>query len=299
MSTVLYDSPGPRARVRNVILAVVTIIIVLGIVGFVIYRFADTGQFSAKKWELFRYTAVWREIGLATLRTLSAFVVAAVGSLLLGLLLSIGRNSAHVWVRWPVTVVTEIFRAIPVLILMMIMYYGLPPLGLDFITPYIAVVTGLILYNGSVLAEAFRSGIEALPPGQAEAAYAIGMRKSSVMAIILYPQAIRSMMPVIISQLVVVLKDTALGFIVTFQELLFLAKFYGTAGDYEFPIIPSTIVFGTIYVVLCLLLAGFAKWVEIRTGRSKKIATDPDQIDDQGAAETKSMALKSSTDQLG
>lgn len=293
MSSVLYDAPGPRARVRNRILAVVTILIVLAFLGFIIYRFIETGQFSAKKWELFAYGAVWRAIGGATLTTLSAFIVAAIGSLVLGLLLSIGRVSAHAWVRWPVTVFTEIFRAIPVLILMMIMYYGLPPLGFDFITPYIAVVTGLILYNGSVLAEVFRSGIESLPSGQAEAGYAIGMRKTAVMSIILYPQAIRSMMPVIISQLVVVLKDTALGFIVTFQELLFLAKFYGSQVTYGSPIIPATIIFGSIYIGLCLILAGVAKWTEIRTRHSTKLPKDPSARERQAAAETKAIATQS------
>jgi len=292
MSTVLYDAPGPRARIRNRILAVVTIFVVAAILGFVIFRFFITGQFTAEKWQLFRYTAVWRAIGNATLTTLSAFIVAAVGSLVLGLLLSIGRVSSHAWLRWPVTVFTEIFRAIPVLILMMMMYYGLPPLGFDFITPYVAVVVGLILYNGSVLAEVFRSGIESLPRGQSEAGYAIGLRKTGVMSIILYPQAIRAMMPVIISQLVVVLKDTALGFIVTFQELLYLAKFYGSQVDYGAPIIPSTIIFGSIYIGLCLILAGVAKWVEVRTKRSKRLPQDPDAADAIGAAETKAIATQ-------
>ncbi|GAB2522078.1 amino acid ABC transporter permease [Paramicrobacterium agarici] len=299
MSTVLYDAPGPRARVRNRLLAVITVVIVVAIIGFVLYRFAMTGQFTAEKWELFRYTAVWRAIGMATLTTLSAFIVAAIGSLLLGLVLSIGRVSSHRWVRWPVTVFTEIFRAIPVLILMMIMYYGLPTLGLEFINPYIAVVVGLILYNGSVLAEVFRSGIESLPSGQGEAGYAIGLRKTGVMSIILYPQAIRAMMPVIISQLVVVLKDTALGFIVTFQELLYLAKFYGSQVAYGAPIIPSTIIFGSIYIALCLLLAGLAKWVEVRTKRSKKLPTDSNFREDLGAAETKAIALQSESHEAG
>ncbi|MCW4458237.1 amino acid ABC transporter permease [Microbacterium sp. MPKO10] len=292
MSTVLYDAPGPRARVRNRILAVVATLVVLGIVAFIVYQLFASGQFSAAKWELFRYTAVWRKIGSATVSTLSAFVVAAIGSLLLGLILSVGRASNHAWVRVPVTVFTEIFRAIPVLILMLIMYYGLPTVGLDFITPYTAVVTGLILYNGSVLAEVFRSGIESLPSGQAEAGYAIGMRKTGVMSVILYPQAIRAMLPVIISQLVVVLKDTALGFIITFNELLYLAKFYGSQVTYGSPIIPSTIIFGSIYIGLCLLLAALAKWVEVRSRHSKKLPRDPGARDDLAAAETKAIAMQ-------
>lgn len=271
MTSVLYDVPGPRAIRRNRILAVLTILVVLAFVGFIVYRFAVTGQFSAEKWALFTYPLVWENVWAATLRTLSAFGAAAVLSILLGLVLSIGRVSAHAWIRVPVMLFTELFRAVPVLILMMIMYYGLPPLGVTFVTPFVAVVTGLTLYNGSVLAEVFRAGIESLPKGQTEAGYAIGMRKSAVMLYIQYPQATRAMLPVIISQLVVVLKDTALGFIVTFQELLYLAKFYGAQVTFGSPIIPSTIVFGTIYILLCLALSGVAKWVEIRTRRSPRI----------------------------
>jgi len=267
MSDTLYDVPGPRAIARNRILGVITILVVAAILAFVIYRFIETGQFSAAKWQIFTFPLVWENVGAALGATLGAFALAGALSLALGLILSVGRLSDHAWVRLPVTLFIELFRAIPVLILMMIMYYGLPPLGVEFVTPFVAVVTGLTLYNGSVLAEVFRSGVESLPSGQREAAYAIGLRKSGVLTLILYPQAIRAMMPVIISQLVVVLKDTALGFIVTFHELLYLAKFYGSQFTYDAPIIPTTLVFGAIYVVLCLILSGVAKWVEVRIRR--------------------------------
>jgi glutamate transport system permease protein len=267
MSDTLYDVPGPRAIARNRVLGIITILVVAAILAFVIYRFIETGQFSAAKWQIFTFPLVWENVGAATGATLGAFALAGALSLALGLILSVGRLSDHAWVRLPVTLFIELFRAIPVLILMMIMYYGLPPLGVDFVTPFIAVVTGLTLYNGSVLAEVFRSGVESLPSGQREAAYAIGLRKSAVLSLILYPQAIRAMMPVIISQLVVVLKDTALGFIVTFHELLYLAKFYGSQFTYDAPIVPTTLVFGAIYVVLCLILSGAAKWVELRLRR--------------------------------
>lgn len=276
MTNVLYDVPGPRAIRRNRILGVITVLIVAAGLAFVIYRFAVTGQFSAEKWRIFSFPLVQKSIVEATISTLTAFGLAAVFSLILGLLLSIGRLSDRAWVRVPTTLFLELFRAIPVLILMMIMYYGLPPLGFTFITPLVAVVTALTLYNGSVLAEIFRAGVQSLPTGQSEAAYAIGLRKSAVMRLVLYPQAIRAMMPVIISQLVVVLKDTALGFIVTFHELLYLAKFYGAQVTYGSPIIPATIVFGAIYVALCLLLSALAKWVEIRSRRSLRVSRPVD-----------------------
>jgi len=265
MASVLFDNPGPKAIVRHRILAVITILVILAVLAFVVLRLAESGQFSAEKWRLFTFPLVHQRILAALSSTLTAFGIAAVLSLILGFLLAIGRLSSRRWISYPCLLFTELFRAIPVLILMMIVYYGLPPLGVTWVTPLVAVVTGLTLYNGSVFAEIFRAGVQSLPHGQAEAAYAIGMTKGQVMRSILLPQAFRAMLPITLSQLVVVLKDTALGFIVTFQELLFLAKFYGGQLDYGSPIIPSTIVTGAIYIVLCLLLAGIAKIVEVRT----------------------------------
>lgn len=266
MSSVLFDNPGPRAIARNRIIGVVVVLLVAALIAFIIWRFAESGQFSASKWRAFGYPLVWRSIGAALGQTLAAFATSGVASIVLGLVLAIGRLSDHRWVNVPVTLFIELFRAIPVLILMMLMYYGLPFAGLK-LSPYLAVVIALTLYNGSVFSEIFRAGIEALPRGQKEAGYAIGLRKAGVMRLILFPQAIRSMLPVIIAQLVVALKDTALGSIITYNELLYYAKYLGNQPSLDSPIIPAAIVIGAIYISICLLLSGLAKWIEIRTQR--------------------------------
>ncbi|WP_394289516.1 amino acid ABC transporter permease [Microbacterium sp.] len=269
MTSVLYDVPGPRAIARNRIIAAITIVLVAAVVGFLIWRLAVTGQFTAEKWYAFTFTNVWISIGEAIGQTLSAFVVAAVGALVLGFVLAIGRLSDHAWVRAPFVAVIEVFRAIPVLVLMFLLYYGFPTIGIRM-EPYWAVVIALIAYNGSVLAEVIRAGVESLPRGQKEAGYAIGLRKSGVMRLVLLPQAIRAMMPVIIAQLVVTLKDTALGYVITFEELLFYARFIGTQSTYESPIVPATIIIGAIYIALCLLLSLIANRVEKRLRRQPK-----------------------------
>ncbi|BAJ73242.1 ABC-type amino acid transport system, permease component [Microbacterium testaceum StLB037] len=269
MSSVLYDVPGPKAIVRNRILGVLTILVVLAVVGFFVWRLADTGQFTAQKWSAFTYTNVWIEILKATGATLAAFAAAAVGALALGFLLAIGRLSDHRWVRWPFTAVIEVFRAIPVLVFMFLLYYGFPVIGIRM-EPYWAVVIALVCYNGSVLAEVIRAGVESLPRGQAEAGYAIGLRKAGVMRLVLLPQAVRAMMPVIIAQLVVTLKDTALGFVITYPELLFYAKYIGAQPVVGSPIVPATIVVGIIYIALCLILSFVANLVEKRLRRSPR-----------------------------
>jgi len=274
MSSVLYDVPGPRAIVRNRIIGALTVVVVVALLGFIVWRFWVTGQFSAEKWYAFTFTRVWEQFGLATLRTLAAFAVAAVGAIMLGFVLAIGRLSDHAWVRLPVTAVIEVFRAIPVLIFMILLYYGLPVIGIKM-SSYWAVVIALVAYNGSVLAEVVRAGVESLPRGQGEAGYAIGLRKSGVMRLILLPQAIRAMMPVIISQLVVTLKDTALGFIITYPELLYFARTLGSNAVLGSPLIPAALVAGAIYVTLCLALSYVAYVVEKRLRRSPKVIAGP------------------------
>lgn len=267
MTSVLYDVPGPRAVARNRVLGVITVLIVVAIVAFIVWRLAETGQFTAEKWQAFTYQNVWVNIGMSALRTLAAFAVAAVGALVLAFILAIGRLSDHAWIRVPVGAIVEFLRAVPVLVFMFLLYYGLPVLGIRM-ESYWAVVIALVAYNGSVMAEVIRAGVESLPRGQAEAGYAIGLRKSGVMRLVLLPQAIRAMMPVIIAQLVVTLKDTALGFIITYPELLFYARYLGSQSTYGSPIVPMTIVVGAIYIALCLLLSLVATLVERRLRRS-------------------------------
>ncbi|GLY66280.1 amino acid ABC transporter permease [Amycolatopsis taiwanensis] len=269
MSNVLFDIPGPRARVRYRLFAVLGVVVVLALVAYVVYRFYDSGQFAGRKWEWLQYAQVQTDLANALLATLEAFALGAVLALVFGALFAAGRLSDRAWLRGVSTAVVEFFRAIPLLILMFLFFYGGPAIGISM-SPFLAVVLGLTLYNGSVLAEVFRAGILALPKGQQEAAYALGMRKTQVMFLVLIPQAVRSMLPTIVSQLVVLLKDTALGFLVTYQELLYYARFIGSQGLFGRPIVSSTIVVAAMYITLCLLLTALAHFLERRQRRSKK-----------------------------
>ena len=269
MSNILFDAPGPRARVRHRLLAVIGSVALLAIVGFVGWRFYDSGQFAARKWEWLQYSYIQEQLVTRVLETLKAFAAGAVLALVFGAVFAAGRLSDHKPIRMVSAFVVELFRAVPLLILMFIFYYGGPSFGLH-LSPYLAVVLGLMLYNGSVLAEVFRAGIQSLPKGQAEAAYALGMRKTQVMVFILLPQALRAMMPTIISQLVVLLKDTALGFLITYDELLDYAQEIGGQGVFGRPFVPTTLVVAAIYIGMCLLLTWLATYLQKRERRSKK-----------------------------
>lgn len=273
MSSVLYDIPGPAARRRNATIGAVGVAVVVALLAFVVYRLYDAGQFAPRLWEWITYVNIQYLILDALWATVSAFGVAAVLSLAFGAVFATGRLSDHAWVRVPATTIVELFRAIPLLVLIFILYYGLSQgLGIE-IDAFWAVVLGLMLYNGSVLAEVFRAGVLAVPRGQGEAAYALGLRKTQVMTSVLLPQAVRSMLPTILSQLVVVLKDTALGFLILYPELLYQARFLGSQNQLGAPILPVAMVIAVIYIGLCLLLAGASRLVEMRLTRGPKTTT--------------------------
>lgn len=245
MSAVLFDVPGPKARVRHRGYAVLGVAAVLGLIGYVVYKFADAGQFDAGIWEWILYEQIQLELVDALLNTLRAFAASAVLALAFGAIFAAARLSDHAVLRVPATIVVEFFRAVPLVVMIFFFHYGLA-LG----APFYSVVLGLTLYNGSVLAEVFRAGILSLPKGQSEAAYAIGLRKTQVTRLVLLPQALRAMMPAVISQLVVLLKDTALGFLITYEELLRYARYLGGIIEFDRPLIPITIVVGAMYILM-------------------------------------------------
>lgn len=271
-TAVLFDVPGPKAKARNAVAGVVTLVVVAALIGVIIWRLAATGQLDARVWEWILYENVQLALLDGLVNTLRAFASGAVLALLLGALLALGRLSDHRWLRQLSTWVVELFRAVPLVVLMFLFYYGMPSIGIT-VSTYAAVVLGLTLYNGAVLAEVFRAGVLAVPRGQSEAAYALGLRKSGVMRFVLLPQAVRSMLPAIISQLVVLLKDSALGFLITYPELLFQAQFLGSNAALGSPLIPVAMVVAVIYITLCLLLSALATWLERRTRRNPAVLT--------------------------
>lgn len=260
MSAVLYDVPGPRARRRQLIGTVIgAVIIVALLIGIGLKLYAED-QFTARMWKPFMRETIWRALGEGYVATLKPAGAAIALALLLGMVLAAGRLSDHAWLRWPVGAVIEFFRAIPLLMLILFLFLGYS----DKLGLFGCLVVGLAIYNGCVLAEIFRAGIRAVPPGQAEAAYALGLRKSQVMRLVLLPQSVRIMLPAIISQCVVALKDTALGFVIGYFELLRTGRAIYTSSR---NILPTLIVVALMYIVTCFVLSRLAEVLERRQRR--------------------------------
>jgi glutamate transport system permease protein len=267
---VLFDAPGPATRARHRLYSIIAGVALVGGILYVLWRLQETGQLEYEKWEPFvtpRYIRAILVDGL--LVTLQMAFSAVIGAVVFGVVFGVGKWSDHRWVRWPCWLVVEFFRAVPVIMLMIFCFYaifgGMDPLSQR---TYWSVVLALTLYNGAVLAEVFRAGINAVPRGQAEAAYAIGMRKTQVMTIVLLPQAVKIMIPAIISQMVVALKDTALGYVVAGLGLTRVAKsIYPQFQNH----VPTIIVIGAMYVVVNLLLTWLATWAQKKFVGEKKI----------------------------
>ena len=265
--SVLFDAPGPATVARHRIYTVLAVIGLLGVLAFIFWRLYVNGQLEYELWEPF-VTPAYIEALLVDglLKTLQMAFSAILLAVLFGVIFGTGKLSDHAWIRWPCWAVVEFFRAVPVLLLMVLFFlsYGI---NTGTTGAYWTVVLALMLYNGAVLAEVFRAGIQAVPRGQAEAAYAVGMRKSQVMNVILLPQAVKIMLPAIISQCVVALKDTSLGYAVAAPGLTYVGQqIYRQFGNQ----VPTSIVLAAIYIAVCLLLTWVATWVQKKFVGEKK-----------------------------
>ncbi len=260
VQTVLFDLPGPKARRRYTILAIIGTIAIVGLVAGMLWLLR--AEITPERWAPFANPVVWTAYVLPGLQaTLVAAAVSVVAAGVLGVLLGVGRL-AHNRVLAAVSgVLVEFFRAVPVLLMMIFAYYiFIYSRILTGPTASLAgVVTGLTLYNSAVIAELVRSGVHSLPKGQTEAGLAIGLTRGQTLRAILLPQAIRAMLPALISQLVVVLKDTALGYIITYPELLQSAQ--RIAANYG-NLIVAYFVIAVVFILINWALSAFAGFLE-------------------------------------
>ncbi len=268
---VLFDAPGPKARRNNVILSIVSALVLAGLIAFAIWKFADAGQLEAGKWYPFTFAQIQLVLLKGMLATLKVAVVASLLALVVGVVFALLRLSSRRIISLPGTIVLEFFRGVPVLLLIFAMFliFG------NTIGPFWSVVIGLTLYNGMVLAEIIRAGILAVPKGQKEAAMAIGMRPGQVMSTVLMPQALRAMMPTIIAQIVVLLKDSALGFIVTYQDLLYQVNLIGR--EYN-NLLPTFLVGAVLFIIINMIVAGIARWLEKHLQRKATAHVDAEGL---------------------
>ncbi len=285
-ASVLYDTPGPKSIRRDRMFTVLFTVLFIFAIVYGAYEFYQRGVFD-DRWEVLwdppkrqQPADVWHALLVRGLgATLLAAAIATPAALLLGGLLSVLRRGAQTrLVTWPAVVITEIFRGLPVLLMMVLARMGFGWSALA------SVVFGLVVYNMAVVAEILRAGLAALPRGQREAGLSIGLSQMRTTLLIEMPQAVRIMLPALVSQIVVLLKDSSLGFIIGYPELLRqIRQMRDYFGDRY--TIPVFIVGAAIYIGINIVVSRLAVWLEGRLRHTKKAAKAPDgadPMDDEG-----------------
>lgn len=263
-AAVLTEELGPRARRRVQIGTTVSTVVIVAIVAWALWRFYTNGELSPRLWAPFADLGNWRYLLVGLVNTIQAALIAMVLATLIGFMMALGRLSQTTAVRGAARSYIEFFRGIPVLVAILFSFLGLPALGVP-VTRLSALVLALTVYNSAVLGEIFRAGILSLDRGQGEAASSIGLTYWQSMGYVILPQAVRRMTPAIVAQLATLTKDTALGFVIGYTELLRRSRFLG-----EFPpsnILQATVVVVLVYIVLIALLSRLARRLEAQQRR--------------------------------
>ncbi|MGN6689210.1 MAG: amino acid ABC transporter permease [Actinomycetales bacterium] len=270
--TVLFDALGPRGRRRTRIATVVVVLVFAGLVALALRQFAINGQLGSEKWQPFTTWPILRFLATGLLGTLKATAVSAVIAMPLGALVALGRLSLSRWVRLPAAVYTEVFRAVPVLLLIYVFLLALPQFGIRM-PLFWQLVVPIVLSASATVAEIFRAGVLSLERGQSEAGYSIGLSYWQVMRLIVLPQVVRRLSPALVTQLVSIVKDTTLGYVVSYPELLHNGQ---TLGEFTQTLVQAFIVIAVIYTLANGALSQAAAALDRRQSRVRDAAASDD-----------------------
>lgn len=270
MSTnrVLFDEPGPKGLRRIRIATAASLVLILLVIYVAVQRFSENGQLTADKWNPFLKPGIPTFIWHGLENTLKVAGLSAILAFPLGAVLALLRLSRHRALRWLSTVYIEFFRSTPLLLLIYVFFLALPPLGVNLPSLWMVVVP-VVLCNAAVLAEIYRAGVRALPKGQGEAGLAIGLTSTQNMRFVILPQAIRIIIPALVTQLISLLKDSTLGFAVSYPELMKTATNL-TARYHNF--IQTYLVIALIFVIINVLLSYLARVLDRRLSRTRAAA---------------------------
>jgi glutamate transport system permease protein len=259
---VLFDQPGPRARARIRVFTILGLALLAGLLALTLWQFGRNGQLDRSRWAPFLQLGYVQFLADGFVGTIVATALAAVLSFPLGMVLALGRRSRGRALRWVATAYIELFRGVPLLLLIYAFLLALPRFGVNLPILWKLVVP-IVLVNTAVLAEIFRAGVNAVDRGQFEAAVAVGMREGTAMRVVILPQAIRLVAPTLVTQLVALLKDSTLGYVVSYPELM---KQGNNVTVYTHLLVQTYLIVALIYVIVSVALSQLAVWLERRMG---------------------------------
>ena len=274
--SVLFDALGPnglrRSRIASVVAAAILVVVAAVIGG----RLAAAGQLSeAKLGPLFNpgnenFAITWTFLGAGLYNTVIIALASVILSLVIGVMLVVFRISAARWYRWAIVSLLEGIRAVPVVLLIYAVSRVLPAIDTPLPLMWYLII-GIVLYNSAAISEIIRGGIAALPKGQFEAAASLGLSKLDTMRLIVLPQAFKMVLPALISQIAIAVKETSLGFVISFEELL-------RRGEIAIQSLNNPLqmffVVGIIYIIINFSVSRGARFAEKRgVGKDRRIDT--------------------------
>lgn len=255
LEDILFGNPSPQAQTLTRALNGVSAVVLLLLAAGIVYLFHDAGQLAPRYWEFFAWPTTWAFLGKGLLGTLASAAMAAIIALTLGLLLLLGRMAQPRLVRWPSIAIIEFLRGTPTLLLIYVCFLVLPSAGIKLST-YWMLTLPISLSTAAVVAEVYRAGVLAVPRGQTDAARSLGMTETQVFFSIVFPQALRYIVPALVAQLVIVVKDTTFGYVVTYGELMQNAKVL--IANYH-SLVPVYLVVAVLYCAVNYAISSASK----------------------------------------
>lgn len=257
---VLFDAPGPKGRRRILLLSVLSVVVILALLAAAVWQFHINGQLDPNKWIVYLRVDYLAFLGHGLWGTLKVTALAALVAFPFGLLLALARLSRVKLLSTIATVWIEFYRGIPMLLVVYAFLLALPAFGVTFPRFWMLVIP-MILVSSASTAEVFRAGINAVDRGQHEAAAAIGLSRRDAMVSVVLPQAVRLVLPSLILALVTLLKDSTLGYVVSYNELQFQGKTLVSITRY---LVQTYLVVSLIYIVINFLLTRVALALDAR-----------------------------------
>ncbi|MDQ6753517.1 MAG: amino acid ABC transporter permease [Actinomycetota bacterium] len=264
-NAILFDAVGPRARRRVVVLTIASIVATLALIALAYAQFYKSGQLAPSKWAEFYQGTTWSYLLTAFGNTALAALGAGAIALPLGLFLALGRLSRVGFLRWPSTAVIEVLRSVPLLLIIYIFVSGLPPYGINP-DVFWKLVIPIGVCSGATIAEVFRAGILALPAGQTEAAIAVGLTPAQAFRLVVFPQAVRIVLPALIAQVVILLKDTTLGYVVSYGELQQSGRVLVASTGH---LVQTYLIITVIYIGMNVAISNAASAIDRRMSRRR------------------------------
>lgn len=256
----LYEAPGPKARRRIRVVTAVSLLALALLLALMLRQFAVTGQFDARYWFFFGKATTWRFLGKGLLTTLKAALTGALIAFALGFVLMRGKLRGNRGLRWVSTALIEFTRGVPTLLFIYFFFLVVPQTGWK-LSAFWKITLPCAISACGVVAEALRSGVNAVPRGQTEAALSLGLTRTRLFYKVVFPQAIRFVIPSLIAELVIVLKDTTFAYVVTCDDLMQNAKVL--ISNYD-AMLSVYLVVAVIYILINYLLNRLSDRLAVR-----------------------------------